>query len=959
MKRLLTAIVLLLLPVFTATAQQGCIRFKELKSMQLSSMGSTEAEVVFVSNRNDLVIGALSIDKADVQPQPSNGMYEYRVHLSLKSSNGDWHRDRTFNVGIKNTSIIERFKKKSIEGGRSIRVEAIVVEHPIAMIERTQPNALHINAAEACVVFQSLLLLDIKASYANMATVTTTTSQGGLNEYQVVLKLSQLREGARLLVSAKDGSSNVLELDVSGLQKREKRTYEIMVQSLGENIRPVSLKQQYVAIRVEPKSSIVTFDGELLPLTDGTTSKLVPFGTYNYRVECANYYAQSGQVTVNDPDNTVWLNISLKPNFGWIDVMGPSAEGGSVYIDNQLVGTAPLGSQEIKSGKHNVKVLKPHFNAFDQIVEVRDGQRTLVTPTLTSNFVQVKFLVGKNAEIWINGELYGRGVVEDTFSVGMYTVETYLDGCRPQSRMLSITQEMKDTIITLATPQLITGALRVTSTPIGAEILIDGKPYGSTPVRISKLEVGEHAVSLSLKGYENYNTSVVVVEGEEALVNSVLSAATPKESNSLKSEGTKSQVQEPAAQAKANKGKGESEKKELTGEQQRKAQKNETGSQPKEAVTHNVTIKCNVPDAIMYLDRRFLGKGSGLYSIAEGEHMLEVIASNYVTYSGKINVKSAKTYTIKLVEDTRTYNVALRCNVDDVKVYVDSRLLNVGADKVLPLPYGIHTIEVSADHHNPYNATINVVSDTTLTVELQKGAFVDKNLIITIGDVQFKMVYVKGGTYLMGGMLSTDEQPLHSVELSSFYIGQTEVTQALWRVVMADSPTKVAWSEAVGIGDDYPAYRVTYNDAMLFVKRLNQLTGRKFRLPTEAEWEYAASGGLMSKEYIYSGSNKLDEVGWASGKLSPVMKKYSNELGIYDMSGNVWEWCSDWYGGNYYNVSPMKNPQGPSMGTQRVRRGGCWDNGENACRIAHRDYLHPSNPSNFVGFRLVMEDGKN
>ena len=203
--------------------------------------------------------------------------------------------------------------------------------------------------------------------------------------------------------------------------------------------------------------------------------------------------------------------------------------------------------------------------------------------------------------------------------------------------------------------------------------------------------------------------------------------------------------------------------------------------------------------------------------------------------------------------------------------------------------------------------------------------------------------------------MSNDEQPIHRVELTSFYIGQTEVTQALWRVVMTDNPTKVAWSEAIGIGDDYPAYRITYNDALLFIKRLNQLTGRNFRLPTEAEWEYAARGGIKNDNYRYSGSNRLDEVGWASGRLSPVMKKYCNWLGLYDMSGNVWEWCSDWYGSNYYKVSPMKNPQGPSMGTQRVRRGGCWDNGENACRIAHRDYLHPSNPSNFVGFRLVLE----
>ena len=116
MKRPIIAIILLLFPIFTATAQQGCIHFKELKSVQLSSLGSTEAEVIFVSNRSDLVIGALSIDQVNAQPEQHDGLYVYRVRLSLKTSNGDWHRDRTFNVGIKNTSIMERYKKKSSEG---------------------------------------------------------------------------------------------------------------------------------------------------------------------------------------------------------------------------------------------------------------------------------------------------------------------------------------------------------------------------------------------------------------------------------------------------------------------------------------------------------------------------------------------------------------------------------------------------------------------------------------------------------------------------------------------------------------------------------------------------------------------------------------------------------------------------------------------------------------------------
>ena len=248
------------------------------------------------------------------------------------------------------------------------------------------------------------------------------------------------------------------------------------------------------------------------------------------------------------------------------------------------------------------------------------------------------------------------------------------------------------------------------------------------------------------------------------------------------------------------------------------------------------------------------------------------------------------------------------------------------------------------------------------------------------------MVYVEGGTFLMGAQ-ATDpnapnydsdadesESPVHSVTLSSYYIGKYEVTQQLWEYVMnytgaATDGTILSavasdpWlgdsnpSSTYGKGDYYPAYYVSYEDIVNhFIPRLNKITGKTFRLPTEAEWEYAARGGSQSKDCKYSGSNTIGDVAWyESSKTHQVGTKQANELGIYDMSGNVWEWCSDWYGSNYYSSSSQTNPTGPTSGSIRVLRGGGWSGVAWGCRVSNRAYSTPSSRDGISGFRLLYQ----
>jgi formylglycine-generating enzyme required for sulfatase activity len=224
-----------------------------------------------------------------------------------------------------------------------------------------------------------------------------------------------------------------------------------------------------------------------------------------------------------------------------------------------------------------------------------------------------------------------------------------------------------------------------------------------------------------------------------------------------------------------------------------------------------------------------------------------------------------------------------------------------------------------------------------------------------VNGVAFNMIYVSGGTFTMGITLEqgsdaeSDEKPAHQVTLSSYYIGETEVTQALWQAVMGSNPSRFK-------GSNLPVEQVSWNDCQEFITKLNATTGQKFRLPTEAEWEYAACGGKNSKGYKYSGSNNINDVAWywknSDFNTHPVKTKQPNELGIYDMSGNVWEWCNDRWGN--YSSNAQTNPAGPSSGSYRANRGGAWDYNARYCSVSYRGCDAPYNHLDGLGLRLAL-----
>ena len=242
-----------------------------------------------------------------------------------------------------------------------------------------------------------------------------------------------------------------------------------------------------------------------------------------------------------------------------------------------------------------------------------------------------------------------------------------------------------------------------------------------------------------------------------------------------------------------------------------------------------------------------------------------------------------------------------------------------------------------------------------------KPSLATKEEKIVLHPAEPEMVFVQGGTFMMGATPEQGddcydwEKPVHEVTVSDFYIGKYVVTQAQWKAVMGNNPSRFE-------GEKLPVECVSWDDVQVFLLKLNELTGKLYRLPTEAEWEFAARGGNKSKGYKYSGSNNVENVAWYVKKNAawyddylietpPVGMKSPNELDIYDMSGNVWEWCSDRFG--EYSSNAQTNPQGSILGFGRVIRGGSWNEYAKYARVSFRYYDWLDGSSYFLGFRLA------
>lgn len=334
---------------------------------------------------------------------------------------------------------------------------------------------------------------------------------------------------------------------------------------------------------------------------------------------------------------------------------------------------------------------------------------------------------------------------------------------------------------------------------------------------------------------------------------------------------------------------------------------------------------------------------------------LKVVFADY----GVARLEPRTTYTLRLAIEQTSDKGAI--NVDylpfGATVTLDGKAATTSPDIFRDVKPGKHTVGISAGGYEPSTVTVRVGKGETadlrgaLRPAANTGNAIVDNLIRN-------MVYVEGGTFKMGDKDYLNhyyyDNPLHDVTLSGFYIGKFEVTQEEWAAVMGLPQPP---GESKFTGRKKPAANQSWDVCQQFIARLNELTGLTFRLPTEAEWEFAARGGNKSHGYKFAGSDDFSAVGWGGSKgldtlYVDVGTKQPNELGLYDMSGNVSEWCQDWYG--KLTTQPEVNPTGPPVGTERVRRGGSWYYDDSSYEVYCRRRSKPTTRGTNIGFRLAM-----
>ena len=344
-----------------------------------------------------------------------------------------------------------------------------------------------------------------------------------------------------------------------------------------------------------------------------------------------------------------------------------------------------------------------------------------------------------------------------------------------------------------------------------------------------------------------------------------------------------------------------------------------------------LTISYTPTSATVLVDNKMVRGSNGVARITlpVGQHTYIVASDGYESEEGMVKLKASAPSDLQ-IRLSKEVTVAVS-NANDVM-----------QDNVSTSSTSSSQSETTS---SGFSSTSSVSSGSNeISIPVKNGITID-------------MVKVEAGTFMMGATSEmqdpwNDEKPVHQVTLTNdYYMGKYEVTQSLWQTVMGSNPSNFK-------GDNLPVERVSWNDSQEFINKLNSMTGRKFRLPTEAEWEYAARGGKKSRGYQYSGSRKISDVAWyrynSRSKTHPVGTKLVNELGIYDMSGNVCEWCQDWYGP--YSNSSQTNPTGADSGNGRVCRGGSWNYDAGRCCSSSRSNITAGYRDGCHGLRLVLSE---
>ena len=500
----------------------------------------------------------------------------------------------------------------------------------------------------------------------------------------------------------------------------------------------------------------------------------------------------------------------------------------------------------------------------------------------------------------------------------------------------------------------------------GASVYIDNALIGQAPCKSEALKSGQHNVRIAKKMYSTYGETVTVNDNETTRLAPTLAADFAEVTLKVDADaeiwvnnekkGTRTWTGPLGNGTYKIECKQANHDPSVTSKEIAVAMAGQTITLPAPTPIYGSLMVESTPKFCkLYVDGKDMGTTpKAINEILIGQHEIRLSQDGYGDYRETVTISKGEH---KQVKATLNYGKEIRftCNVLNAQLEIDGQRIGY-ANGIYMLTYGSHNLRATAADYHDYNYTLNVSESGSRSHDIIMQAIKKDEETFTVNGVSFTMKLVEGGSFQMGATskqgsdAESDEKPVHSVTLSNYFIGETEVTQALWQAVMDSNPSYFK-------GDDLPVEKVSWNDIQEFLTELNLLTGMQFRLPTEAEWEFAARGGRKSKEYKYAGSNMIDNVAWYTQTTNdkgtkPVKTKSPNELDLYDMSGNVCEWCSDWYDRDYYGKPSSMNPQGSSSGSYRVLRGGCWNDYARNCRVSNRASGGLNRKNYYNGFRL-------
>jgi len=617
----------------------------------------------------------------------------------------------------------------------------------------------------------------------------------------------------------------------------------------------------------------------------------------------------------------------------------------------------PHGAKKITIKHDQLKVLRDYIYS-EAIKEATVYEMVLTTGTVVTTIVAPKIesvwlMVNSNpseAELFIDDTYVGQTPFQKKLKKQRYNYRLSKAKYQPNAGVVDLANitDKKQLDITLK-PDF--GSVYITSEPeSGAIVFLDDNNTGKkTPCTISEIKSGSHRIKLRLEWYEPVVKEFTLAAEEEKTLTV----------NLAPSFGELTITTDPKADIFID-----NQKKEFgqhtcrlsPGIYSIKAQKN-AHTDDERSIEIIVGDKKNISlnpkpqygtldiastpwEADITIDGKNYGKTpTTINNLLVGTYTIKLTKAGHAQLTKIITIEEGETESIN-VELPSGKQVTINSTPQGATLYIDNEYKGT-------TPF---TTELSFGQHNA-KLTLDEYEDLTKAIEITEGT---RNINLALKGLHKDipgMIFVKGGCFMMGSNDGeSDEKPVHQVCVDDFYIGKYEVTQKQWKEIMGNNPSRFKC-------DNCPVEQVNWNDVQDFIKKLNTKTGNNYRLPTEAEWEYAARGGNQSKGYTYSGSNTIGSVAWYTGnsgsKTHTVGTKKANELEIYDMSGNVWEWCSDLYGGDYYGKSLKNNPAGPTTGSNRVRRGGSWRSFATYCRGAYRGRFNPDRRLSALGFRLA------